>query len=145
LVDLSTGLNTQILLLSKYWRLDFLTNIGLVALSIPLNYWLTRRYDVMGPAYGNIIALVMFNGVRYFFIWKLFGLQPFTRNNGIAHGIGLLAFGLVWFLPDLGSPLLNIAARTVLFAAIYGLLILKGKVSEDIGELVRIVRSRLNW
>jgi len=145
LVDLSTGLNTQILLLSKYWRLDFLTNIGLVALSIPLNYWLTRRYDVMGPAYGNIIALVMFNGVRYFFIWKLFGLQPFTRNNGLALGIGLLALGLAWSLPDLGSPIVNIALRTLLFAVIYGMLILKSKVSEDIGELVRIVRSRFNW
>jgi O-antigen/teichoic acid export membrane protein len=145
LVDLSTGLNTQILLLSKYWRLDFLTNILLVALSIPLNYWLTRRYNVMGPAYGNVIALVMFNGVRFLFIWRLFKLQPFTRNNGKALGIGLLSFGIVSLLPDTGSALLNISLKTALFVLLYGGLILKGKVSEDIGELVRMLRSRLNW
>ena len=143
LIDLATGLNTQILLLSKYWKLEFLTNMMLVALSIPLNYWLTRKFNVMGPAYGNLIALTVFNFTRFFMIWKIFKLQPFTTDNGKAILIGLLVFLLVYAIPDTGNIFLNVAIRSILFILVFGWLILKFKISEDIAGLFDLVKSRL--
>lgn len=145
LIDLSTGLNTQILLLSKYWKLDFLTNMLLVALSIPLNYWLTRRFNAMGPAYGNLIALFIFNGIRYLMIWKLFGLQPFTWNNLKALLLAAAIFVPVWFTGSLFSPVMGIVVKSVLFGAAFGFLILRLRVSEDINDLFRILKSRFGW
>jgi O-antigen/teichoic acid export membrane protein len=56
LIDLGTGSNSQILLLSKYWRLDFITNMLFVALALFLLYleavWLTaiyKKYMVYHP------------------------------------------------------------------------------------------------
>ena len=145
LIDLSTGLNTQILLLSKYWRLDFFTSMLLVALSIPLNYWLTKKYNIMGPAYGNLVALSMFNLVRFVFIYKLFRFQPFTVHNARAMLIALVVFAGVWYLPSTSSIVLNIFIKSVIFLGIYGGLILTFKVSEDISELFVIIKSRFNW
>ena len=145
LIDLSTGLNSQVLLLSKHWRLDFLTNLLLVALSIPLNYWLTRRYDLMGPAYGNLIALTVFNLTRFLMIWRLFRLQPFTWRHLAALGAGLASLGLVGLTPDTGHPFLNVALRTALFAVLFGWLILRFKVSDDISGLMRSLRERTGW
>jgi O-antigen/teichoic acid export membrane protein len=145
LIDLATGLNTQILLLSRYWKLEFLTNMMLVALSIPLNYWLTRKFNVMGPAYGNLIALTVFNLGRFLLIWKLFRLQPFTRQNAVAIGFSLAAFGIVYWMPGTRNIFVDILLRSLIFLAIYGFLILRFRVSEDINGLLATLRSRLNW
>jgi O-antigen/teichoic acid export membrane protein len=145
LIDLSTGLNTQVLLLSKYWKLDFFTNMLLVALSIPLNYWLTRKYNIMGPAYGNLIALGTFNLVRFIFIYKLFRFQPFTANNLKALIIALAVFAGVWLLPSTDLIFLDIIIKSLLFIGVYGWLIIRFKVSADITELFDIIKSRFNW
>lgn len=144
LIDLSTGLNTQILLLSKYWKLDFLTNMIFVALSIPLNYWLTRRFNTLGPAYGNLIALIIFNGLRYGMIWKLFGLQPFTWNNLKALLLAVFIFAPLWFLGNLFSPLAGIAVKSILFTVVFSFLILRWNVSADLNDLFRLAVKRFS-
>jgi O-antigen/teichoic acid export membrane protein len=145
LIDLSTGLNTQILLLSKYWKLDFFTNMFLVALCIPLNYWLTRKYNVMGPAYGNLVALGVFNTIRFIFIYKLFRFQPFTVSNLKALAIALAVFIGTWFIPATTNIFFNVLVKSIVFMGVYGWMILRFKVSSDITELFDIIKSRFNW
>lgn len=145
LIDLATGLNTQILLLSKFWKLEFFTNMLLVALSIPLNYWLTKKFNALGPAYGNLIALAVFNIIRLAIIYKKFGMQPFSKWNLFALLIGLTSFSFVFFIPVADNIFINIAIRSLLFCGIYGLLILRFKVSSDIHGLVEIIRSKFKW
>jgi O-antigen/teichoic acid export membrane protein len=143
LVDLATGLNTQILLLSRYWKVEFLTNILLVAMSIPLNYWLTKRYNVMGPAYGNLIALCIFNGTRFVLIWKLFRLQPFSLSHVKALGIGGACLLLAGMIPDTGTMALNIGLQSLSFLPLFVLLVLRLRISEDINELANAFRKRI--
>jgi O-antigen/teichoic acid export membrane protein len=143
LVDLATGLNTQILLLSKYWKIEFLTNILLVALSIPLNYWLTRRFNVMGPAYGNLIALCIFNGTRFVLIWKLFRLQPFSISHLKALAIGGACLLISGLIPDTGSMVLNITLQTAAFLPAFILLVVRMRISADINEVVETLWRRI--
>lgn len=142
LIDLATGLNTQILMLSKYWKLELFTNILLVALSIPLNYWLTKKYNVIGPAYGNLIALIIFNSIRFLFIWKIFKLQPFSPENIKALLLGIFVFFMIYFLPDTGNIYLNVVYRSFLFISIFAFLILRFRISEDINSLYESMRSK---
>ena len=142
LVDLATGLNTQILLLSKFWKFEFFTNMLLVALSIPLNYWLTKRYNVMGPAWGNLVALTVFNGIRFIMIYRIFRLQPFSWNHLWALGIGLVTLGIIYLLPLTGNIFIDVAIRSVLFIGIYGALILNFKVSKDIDAVFENLKAR---
>ena len=143
LVDLATGLNTQILLLSRYWKIEFLTNILLVALSIPLNYWLTKRYNVMGPAYGNLIALCIFNGTRFVLIWKLFRLQPFSAAHIKAMAIGGGCLMLAGLIPDTGTMVMNVLFQSVVFLPVFILLVLRLRISDDINELALALWRRI--
>ncbi len=145
LIDLGSGLNTQILLLSKYWKIDFVTSMLLVLLSIPLNYWLTKKYNVMGPAWGNLIALTAFNFIRLIYIWKIFRLQPFSLNNAKVIIIGFVCFVLIYLIPSVGNLYLDILIRSVLFIGLYGFAIIHFKASEDINGLVKIIRAKFNW
>jgi O-antigen/teichoic acid export membrane protein len=144
LVDLATGLNTQILLLSKYWKIEFLTNILLVALSIPLNYWLTKRFNVMGPAYGNLIALCIFNGTRFVLIWKLFRLQPFSLAHLKALAIGGICLLMAGLIPDTGSMVLNITLQTAAFLPVFMLLVVRMRISADINEVMETLWRRIS-
>lgn len=144
LIDLATGLNTQILLLSKFWKLDFLTNMLFVALSIPLNYWLTKQFNILGPAYGNLIALIIFNGIRYTMIWKLFGLQPFSWNNLKALLLALALFVPIWFVGELFPPVTGMVVKSIAFMTVFSFFILRWNVSPDLNDLFRVAIKRFS-
>ncbi len=136
LVDLGTGLNSQILLSSKYWKVDFGTNMFFVFLSIPLNYFLINKMGLIGSAYANLIATLIYNLVRLFFIWKLFKLQPYTNKNLLTLFFGGIAFVICYYLPTFQHYLMDAVLRSALFILVYGFLILQFKTSPDISDMV---------
>jgi O-antigen/teichoic acid export membrane protein len=135
LIDLGTGANSQILLLSKYWRLDFVTNMLFVGMALPLNYTLIHKYGIYGPAYANLIALTIFNSVRFFYIWKLFRLQPFTRNTLYAILIAIVCISAVHFVPVISNLYLDIIIRSTIFVSLFVTGILYFHISEDLTAL----------
>lgn len=136
IIDLSTGMNTQILLLSKYWRLDFFTNILLVLLSIPFNYFLTKKFNSLGPAYGNLIAIVIFNFIRFMYIWRIFKIQPFSYNNIKTIIAFLLSVTIIYLIPTQSELYFDILLKSFLFLIIYALITFKWKISEDLNEVL---------
>ena len=115
LIDLATGVNGQIIGTSNYWKFDFFTNLFYILLSIPLNYYLILNYSLEGLAYSNLIALTLYNSIRFTFLYKKFDLQPYTFK----HGLFLLAsIGLmlgIHQLPMASNFAINIAIQSVSF------------------------------
>jgi O-antigen/teichoic acid export membrane protein len=143
LIDLGTGLNSQILVLSKHWWIDLLSNLFFVAASIVLNYFLTIRMGVMGPAWGGLVAIILFNALRFSFLWKLYKLQPFTMQNLKALGIGAIAFLIAYMVPKTGSLYLDVFLRTVLFTVVFGGAIVYFTISEDLNQGLKTLKSKL--
>lgn len=143
LIDLGTGLNSQILLLSKFWKVDFITNMLFVALSLPLNYFLIGKYNIYGAAYANFIALTTFNGIRFLYIFKLFKLQPFTWKTFHVLVIAVLCIGLVYLIPELTNLYLDTALRTIIFGSAFASAVLFFKVSPDMTALYRMTLQKL--
>ncbi len=127
IVDMGTGVNAQIIGTSTLWRFDFFTGIILLSISLPLNYILTKKMGVIGPAIATFIAVSIYNGIRYFFLLRKFGMQPFTFRTGVtlllAFGGYLVAHLLFYKLNGLSAMFL----RSVVFIAIYlaGIVLLK--------------------
>jgi O-antigen/teichoic acid export membrane protein len=143
LIDLGTGLNSQILVLSKHWWIDLLSNLFFVAVSIVLNYFLTIRMGVMGPAWGGLLAIILFNALRFSFLWKLYKLQPFTTQNLKALCIGAIAFLIAYMVPKTGSLYLDVFLRTVLFTVVFGGSIVYFTISEDLNHGLKTLKSKL--
>ena len=122
LIDLATGVNGQIIGTSNYWKFDFFTNLFYILLSIPLNYYLILNYSLEGLAYSNLIALTLYNSIRFTFLYKKFDLQPYTFK----HGLFLLAsIGLmlgIHQLPMASNFAINIAIQSVSFGVGFYLL-----------------------
>jgi O-antigen/teichoic acid export membrane protein len=135
LIDLGTGLNSQILQLSKHWRIDLFTNMFFVFISILLNYLLTRKYGIIGTAFGSLIAIMLYNFIRFMYIKKIYGLQPFSWKNGGALLSAIVFATVLYFSPLPFSPWLTAAIKLTFFSACYGFTIIKFNLSSDITEL----------
>lgn len=144
IIDMGTGMNSQILMLSKHWKIDLFSNMLFVVISLVLNYLLTRKLGVLGPAWGGLIAIVFFNGLRFTAIWKIYGLQPFTWNHLKVILLALSCLAICLLLPSMGNWYLNIILPSIAFMALYGFAIIKFKVSSDIDELVRLALKRFS-
>jgi O-antigen/teichoic acid export membrane protein len=135
-VDMGTGLNSQLLSTSRVWRFDLYSSFVFLALSLPLNYYLIEQYGLTGSGYAELISVFVFNLIRFLFIWRKFGLQPFTMNSLKVVGVALVAyFACVW-IPLHVHPLVDIAVKGTVFAIIFGGLILALRVSGDINSTV---------
>ena len=80
-VDMGTGVNTQIIGTSTAWRFELISGVILLVLMLPLTYLLAKQYDMMGPALASLISISIYNAIRITFLWKKFRLFPFTIQS----------------------------------------------------------------
>jgi O-antigen/teichoic acid export membrane protein len=123
LIDLGTGVNSQIIGTSNYWKFDFFTNLSYIILSLPLNYFLIKNYGLEGLAFSNLVALTLYNSVRFGFLNRKFNLQPYTWRHGIFLISSILLMLLVHQLPMANNFVLNIFIQSVTFSVSFYFLV----------------------
>jgi O-antigen/teichoic acid export membrane protein len=143
LIDLGTGLNSQILQLSKHWKVDLFTNMFFVLVSIAFNYLLTKTYGIVGTAFGSLFAIILYNFIRFVYIKKIYGLQPFSMKNLLALSLAI-SFAVGLYLIPIQLPILLISLiKIAAFGTCYGYAIIRLNVSQDLTELWLIISKRI--
>jgi O-antigen/teichoic acid export membrane protein len=115
LIDMSTGMNGAIIGTSNYWKFDFISNLIFVVISIPLNIILIKQFGLTGLAISNLGTLLIFNLIRYLFLYKKFNFQPYQPK----HLLLLVAFGILLFILNLIPPLQNFIADGLFRSLLY--------------------------
>jgi len=135
LVDMATSINSQIINYSKYYRFNVVAILLMAVINIIMNLILIPKYQVIGAAMATFISLTLYNVIKLVFIYSKFKIQPLSNSTFTVLGIGLLSFGIAYFFPDVGHPIVNLLVKSILIGSIYISLTLKLKVSEDISDL----------
>ena len=143
LIDLGTGLNSQILQLSKHWKIDLFTNMFFVLVSIVFNYILTKTYGIVGTAFGSLFAIILYNFIRFAYIKKIYGLQPFSMKNLLALSLAIVFAIGIYFIPIQLPILLISLIKIAAFGICYGFAIIRLNVSQDLTELWLIISKRI--
>lgn len=144
IVDMGTGVSSQIINTSTRWRFDFFTGIILLLLTLPLNYIFTKYYfGVMGPAIANLIAFTVYNTIRYLFLIKKFNLQPFTIKTFYSLMLGIVSFYICYYTFIHLHGFTGMICRSSLFLLLFisGSFLLK--LSPDIVPVWQVVQKRL--
>ena len=122
LIDLGTGVNSQIIGTSNYWKFDFFTNLFYIILSLPLNYYLIKNYGLEGLAFSNLVALTLYNSIRFGFLYNKFKLQPYTWRHGLFLLSTIALMLLIHMLPAANNFAVNILIQSFAFGiTFYGL------------------------
>lgn len=132
IVDMGTGLNSQIIGTSTFWRFDFLTGMILIVITLPLNYLLTKTLGGIGPAIANLLSLSIYNLVRYVFLWKKFRLQPFNHKSLLTLFLAATGFVICDFFFSGHEGLIWMMIRSSVFLGIYLSGVLSLNISPDI-------------
>lgn len=135
LIDLGTGVNGQIIGTSINWRFDFFTNVLLTILAIPLNFFLIREFGIMGAAFSNLGALTIYNTVRFGFIYKKYGWQPYNWSHVKILIASAAVFLCVYAIPFISNIYVDTLLRSALFTVMFVIVISRLKVSDEINQL----------
>jgi len=143
IIDMGTGVNSQIISTSVFWKVEFISGIILLALTFPLNYMLTKQIGVLGPAIANLISMVIYNAIRYLYLLKKFNMQPFTAKSAYALLLGALCFLICFVLFDAHQGIGWIFLRSVVFILLYATGVLYFNLSPDVLPVWDTVKKRL--
>lgn len=144
IVDMGTGVNGQIIATSTRWRFDFLSGLILVGLTLPLNYLLAKYLGITGPAVADLFTFAVYNGIRWFFLYRKFRLQPFTIHTLYTLLLGGAAFLICQLAFSSRYGLLWLFVRSISFLLIYVGGVIALKLSEDIHPVWETIRKRIH-
>jgi O-antigen/teichoic acid export membrane protein len=141
LVDMATGLNTELTSVSKYYKFNFRISILLVVLLVGFCYWLIPQYDIYGAAWASTIALALFNIAKMSFLWAKMDIVPFTRNSLGVLICGAIAFVPGYFIPEMFHPVTDTIIRSVIIAICYAGLLIWLKPSDDLNQYLKSIKA----
>ncbi|MBX2969576.1 MAG: oligosaccharide flippase family protein [Cyclobacteriaceae bacterium] len=137
LIDMTFGPNSEILAMSNYYWVNSLALIFLAPLIIALNYLLIPIYGIDGAAYGSCISILIFNIIKYIYIYAKFRQQPFTYKTIVVLLISGLSIALAYYLPVVDQPIVDLLYRSALITLVFSSLILLTKSSDEINTIVQ--------
>jgi len=140
-IDMITGVNNEILRLSKYYKYDFILVLFFILLSIALNYYLIPTFGLMGAAYATLIAVFVYNMVRFIILYILFRFNPFDRKTLYLILI-FIGHALVFYLlpkstnSSLTQIIFAISIKSLLFGFSFMCMVYLLKLSSDLNNLL---------
>jgi O-antigen/teichoic acid export membrane protein len=142
MIDAGTGVNREIIGTSTNWRFEFLTGIILLALMLPLNYFLIKEIGIIGSAYANLISFTIYNAIRYVFLWKKYNLQPFSINHLLSILMAVSAYSICYFLLNNVAGWLGIFTKSILFTILFTAGVFFLKLTPDAMQLLETAQKR---
>ena len=143
IIETGTGVNSQIIGTSVYWRFELWTSILLTIMIIPLSYTLTVKYGIIGPAIANMVSLTIYNYIRLHFLWKKFNMQPFSTKTFEVLLIATGAYFITYYsLQPISSGLWLLIINPLVFATFYFTGIYYRNISPDVKPIVSTLRNR---
>ena len=136
LIDSGTGLNDVALNMSPYFKLNFYFSIGLVLFMLVTFRIFIPMYGVYGAAWVFSIALVLYNILKTFFVWKKLGLQPFSNGTLRTVFMGAVITALVFFLPKISNPYIDTLLRSGVIVALFVGFVYWLRPSKDISHYI---------
>lgn len=141
-IEMSFGVNSQIIGTSNYWRVQFFSELVQFGLVIPLNLYFNRLFGIQGNALANLLSLIVFGLTRYSFLLFRFRFQPWTMHTFYILCIAVSGYFICTSF-SIANPYVSVIFRSIVFAAWYVGLILIFKLSNDVTEGWNMVWKRL--
>ncbi|MFZ9848117.1 MAG: lipopolysaccharide biosynthesis protein, partial [Flavobacteriales bacterium] len=143
IVELSTGANSEILINSGYWKLSFFTQLMVLVMLIPANYFMIKEFGIVGSAYSNLIGFFIYNFIRCMIIKVKYDMLPFDVNTLKVLAISAAVYLVLLVLPQIENVYLSIAIRSTLIIVLFGGAVLWWKVSEDVSKVYVDMRKKI--
>jgi O-antigen/teichoic acid export membrane protein len=141
-VDMGTGVNSQIIGTSTFWRFEFVSGMVLLSLAVPLNYVLVKHFGIIGAGYSTLISYSVYNVIRIIFLKRKFNMHPFSMKTVYAIILAFLAYFICYYTFDSFHGFFGILLKTSVFTALYGGAIVYFDLSPDVLPIWDNIKSK---
>jgi O-antigen/teichoic acid export membrane protein len=142
LVDMITGVNTQIIIFSKYYKANLIFILVLGMMNVIGNYILIGEFQVIGAAIATFASMCVYNIIKLLFIYIKIGLQPFSASILKILLIATTSCVLTFLFPSIVNPFANIILKSAIFSLLYLPTIYFLNVAPDITGLMTDIKNR---
>lgn len=142
IVEMGFGVNSEIIISSKLYKVNIGFVILLAILTVALNVFLIPIYGLIGAAIASFVALFSFNFIKMVFIWNRFKFQPFSWSTLLTLLIAGITFSIVYYVPKLDNPVFNLIWVSILLTFIFGALMLFLKPSKEIHKTILQLKNK---
>lgn len=143
LFDLFTSVNDQIIVYSPKYKYNLIFILVLGVSNVILNFYLIKEYGITGAAIASCIAYLIYNSIKLLFIQVNYKMNPFTSGLFKVIIIGVLLTTILYFIPKLHFPILEIMKNGIIIAFFYFPTIYFLNISPDFNKLCNIALSKL--
>ena len=118
-INMATGVNYSILFNSSKYIYGVMFIVVLLIMTIVGNMIFIPLYGIVGAAIATAFASVVYNLLKFFYIWKVFKMQPFDISMVKILGAMTLCFGINYFLPAIDNHIASIIVRSAGITLVY--------------------------
>lgn len=142
-VDLGTGVNSQIIGTSTFWRFEFISGMVLLTLAVPLNYLLVKHYGIIGAGYSTLISYSIYNAIRIIFLQRKFNMHPFSMKTIYAILFAVLSYIISYYVFQSLHGFWAMVLRSIVFIALYGGSIIYFDLTPDVLPVLGNLKKRI--
>ena len=143
LIDVTVGLNSEIIASSKYYRYDALFNMILLGVSIIANLILIPVLGGIGASIASAISFFTFNFIKWLFLYVKYKMQPIDYKQVLVVLTGVACLVINHFIPQIKGLYFDIVVRSSAISVFYLSALYFMKVSWDLNDRVKIYKEIL--
>jgi len=132
LIELSTGMNAEIIDSSEKYKFNTYFHVILAVLAIAFNLIFIPMYGILGAGIATFLALTIINILRGVFLYKTYQLIPFDKHFFKTLVVVIVFIVLASLMSFNINPILEIVINALVLSIAYWAVIIKLKVSSDI-------------
>jgi len=136
LSDIAMGVSPHIIVNSKHYRFLSYFLVIFATLLVVSNLILIPIYGIIGAALASLISKIIYNLIKYIFLYKKYKLQPFTLKTVLLYLIGIVAYGSSLILPEQPNFIVDIIIRSAIISTVFLIPVYYFKISEDINDKI---------
>lgn len=145
LADMATGVNSEIIITSVYYRFNLISMMVLSVLTVITNLIFIKQYGINGVAFAALLTVCIFNAMKMIFLWVRLGIQPYNWSMVKLLGVILGVLLLFYFWPQqqqtLWLSMIMIAVRSLVIAVLFVASVYLLKISEDFNHTLKNLTS----
>ncbi len=120
LVNTCTGINSAIMFYSKHYVLGTVLLVITLIITILLNIFLIPLFGIYGAAIASVAASLIYNLVKFIFIYRKFKFQPYTSRSFLIFLIIVTCTVVGYFFPEISNnSFVNLFVKGSVVATIY--------------------------
>jgi O-antigen/teichoic acid export membrane protein len=134
LIEMTSGVSEIMIQTSKNYRYGAFLFAVFLLLVLVFNFIFIKSMGLVGAAVANTVSYIIYNIMRYVYIYRNYGMQPFSFKHVYAVLAGIFVYGISLLVPIFGHYIPDIAVRSTLMVVVYGFIVYKLNLSEDINQ-----------